>query len=148
MNGSAGNNNDDAIETLMDDTSPEADLIRVNVYWKQKNYPAMIHILAGMINVSDEKTTISNDNAKIILNYAMALVMTKDTKTLAAIFDRYNPIMKNTPFAATFETIANPDLMGGNDISQAIRDIATIDTLVDKYRKELKNSKLSDMKAE
>ena len=141
-------NNDDAIETLMDDTSPEADLIRVNVYWKQKNYPAMIHILAGMINVSDEKTTISNDNAKIILNYAMALVMTKDTKTLAAIFDRYNPIMKNTPFAATFETIANPDLMGGNDISQAIRDIATIDTLVDKYRKELKNSKLSDMKAE
>ena len=141
------NQNEDALETLADDTSEEANQIRAHIYWKEKKYDQVVPLLESMIRLKPNTKTASEDEARIILNYVTALVLAKDTEKLAEAFSRYGPLLKGTPWDEPFQALSNPNLIGDpKNVMGAFKDINTLETLIGDYRKQLKTGKLSDVR--
>ena len=139
--------NEDALETLVDDTSEEANHIRAHIYWKEKKYDQVVPLLESMIRLKPNTKTASEAEARIILNYVTALVLAKDTEKLAEAFSRYGPLLKGTPWDEPFQALSNPNLIGDpKNVMGAFKDISTLETLIGDYRKQLKTGKLSDVR--
>jgi hypothetical protein len=140
---------EEALLTISDDTSEEANQIRAHSYWKQKNYTALVPLLESMIHLKPGAKTASEEEAHAILNYITALVLAKDDKALGEAFTRYAPVLNGTPWDEAFQALSNPDLMGNpKNVMGAFKDIGTLETLIDSYRKQLKTGKLSDVREE
>ena len=143
------NQHDDALQTLSDDASEEANQIRAHIYWKEKKYDLLIPLLESMIHIKPNAKTATAEDARSILNYVTALVLAKDEKKLAAAFSRYAPLLKGTPWDEPFQALSNPNLIGDpKNVMGAFQDIATLETLIERYQKQLKTGKLSDMREE
>ncbi len=141
------NQNEDALQTLSDDPSEEANQIRAHIYWKEKKYDQVVPLLESMIHLKPNTKTASEDEARIILNYVTALVLAKDTEKLAEAFSHYGPLLKGTPWDEPFQALSNHNLIGDpKNVMGAFKDISTLETLIGDYRQQLKTGKLSDVK--
>ena len=119
------------------------------LYWKEKKYDLLIPLLESMIHIKLNAKTATAEDARSILNYVTALVLAKDEEKLAAAFSRYAPLLKGTPWDEPFQALSNPNLIGDpKNVMGAFQDIATLETLIERYQKQLKTGKLSDMREE
>ncbi|MFN7666795.1 MAG: tetratricopeptide repeat protein [bacterium] len=141
------NQHEDALETLNDDASEEANQIRAHVYWKEKKYDQLVPLLESMIHIKPNTKTATAEEARSILNYVTALVLANDTEKLTKAFSRYAPLLNGTPWDEAFQALSNPNLIGDpKNVMGAFKDITTLETMIEDYRKQLKTGKLSDVR--
>jgi hypothetical protein len=129
---------DFALEVLLNDTSPEAERIRADVYWGASNWGAAAeHIEQVLTDRWRSATPLSPDERLNVMRGAICYLFNKDAFGLSSLRERYGAIMKSTPDEAAFDLVtAKPDVSSA-DVGEVAKRIAAADTL-DAFMKAFK----------
>jgi len=93
-----------AIEILSSYSTPQAHLLKAEIYWKDKNWPAVAAELEKVLPPAGVDQ-ITLQDARNILNRAVALALAGDKKGILDIRFRYKKLMKKTKFGPSFVVV-------------------------------------------
>lgn len=97
----------EAIELLAGDVSRNADLLRADIYWRTENWSQAANVLQRLAGEPlPAGQAFPLEQAKIVLNWAVALQLDKDEVGLKLLRDVYGPAMAAGPLSNAFEFIA------------------------------------------
>ena len=109
----------EAMLLLGTDTTPETRQLRAEVYWRTQDWPNAARALSELVPEADAGT-LSDANARLVLDWATALTLAGDERTLVRVRQRYTGPMANTPYKDVFNLITTPRERGAMD-AQAVR---------------------------
>ncbi|MBT5109119.1 MAG: hypothetical protein HOM25_10585 [Rhodospirillaceae bacterium] len=111
----------EAIELLAGDISRNADLLRADIHWRTENWTQAANVLQRLSGAppADGKG-FNQAGAQVVLNWAVALQLSKDYDGLSMLRKMYGPAMTASPLGNAFQFIAS-----ANDEGKTL-DIETI----------------------
>lgn len=129
----------DAVQLLAADSSRPAALLRIDIAWRDKQWPAAAQALADVIGPPPaDGTKIPAETAKLVVNQAVALSLAQDDAGLATLRDRFGPAMGETAEAQMFTVLTRPGEPAGlvdlNSIQARMAEIDTFRSFLDGYR--------------
>jgi hypothetical protein len=138
-----------AIELLAGDISRNADLLRADIHWRTENWGQAANVLQRLSGEPPEAGDAYNQaQAQIVLNWAVALQLSRDGDGLALLRDLYGAAMAESPLANVFEFISSADDEGKSlDIETITSRFAASDVFeafMDDYRTRLLKSPDAD----
>ncbi|WP_417844540.1 hypothetical protein [Thalassospira sp.] len=139
---------DEAMALLADDLTPEAELLRIDNYRKEKNYGAMADSFQRLVG-SDPGNIVdgfSDQRAQYVLNWAINLAMAGRERELDMVKRRYGALMSKGPYAKGFELITSAPTRGLIDyrsISNEIKEVEDFKGFLGNYRDQLEKTQLS-----
>ncbi|MEX2617764.1 MAG: hypothetical protein WD767_16870 [Alphaproteobacteria bacterium] len=99
----------EAVELLAGDVSRNADLLRADIQWKSENWPEAAKALQRFAGEPPaEGTTYDRADAQVVLNWAVALRLSRDESGLSVLRELYGSAMEASPLANAFQFIASP----------------------------------------
>jgi hypothetical protein len=142
---------EDAIALLAGDISREADLLRANIYWTTKDYSEAAKVLQRLAGDPMEEGAYPEDQARYILNWAVALRLKRDEAGVKMLRDLYGAGMDKSKLADAFAYITSPVQESARDIEEMSKRIAEtdkFDAFLKNYRDRLIASPATAMKKE
>ena len=131
----------EAISLLAGDISHEADLLKADIYWQGEDWAQAARILQRLVgNPPNENTTYDGEQARIVLNLAVALQLNNDRAGLKQLRALYGPAMQAGPLRDSFDFISRGSVGGATDISTITRQLSEVehfDTFLANYRERL-----------
>ena len=109
----------EAMLLLGTDTTPETRQLRAEVYWRAQDWANASKALSELVPEADAGS-LSDANARLVLDWATALTLAGDERTLVRVRQRYTGPMANTPYKDVFSLITTPRERGVMD-AQAVR---------------------------
>ena len=107
----------EAMLLLGTDTTPETRQLRAEVYWRAQDWPNAARALSELVPEADV-STLSDANARLVLDWATALTLAGDERTLVRVRQRYTGPMSSTPYKDVFNLITTPRERGQMDAQQ------------------------------
>ncbi len=98
----------EAMTALGNDQSRDADLLRADIYWRNRNWVEAGKVLARITDKIDlsENATLSDDDAQLLLRRAAALWLADDRDGLDNLRDRAAAAIDKTKYVTDFKVIA------------------------------------------
>ncbi len=109
----------EAMLLLGTDTTPETRQLRAEVYWRAQDWNNAARALSELVPEADAGS-LSDANARLVLDWATALTLAGDERTLVRVRQRYTGPMANTPYKDVFTLITTPRDRGAMD-AQSVR---------------------------
>ncbi|TAL01306.1 MAG: tetratricopeptide repeat protein [Rhodospirillaceae bacterium] len=106
---------DQAILMLGADTSLESRQLRAEIYWRSQDWGNAAKAIAEMVPEADAGA-LSEPDAKLVLDWATALTLANDDRTVSRVHQRYGGLMANTPYKDAFALITTPKEKGVMDV--------------------------------
>ncbi|MGE4065009.1 MAG: tetratricopeptide repeat protein [Rhodospirillaceae bacterium] len=113
---------DEAVLLLGTDTTPETKQLRAEIYWRAQQWANAAAALSELAP-EPEGTSLSDQNARIVLDWATALTLAGDERTLVRVRQRYTVPMSDTPYRDAFALITTPRERGVMDIAAVRQQI-------------------------
>jgi hypothetical protein len=108
---------DEAVLLLGTDTTPETKQLRAEIYWRAQQWANAAAALSELAPDPEGVSSLSAQNARIVLDWATALTLAGDERTLVRVRQRYTVAMATTPFREAFSLITTPRERGVMDIA-------------------------------
>ena len=109
----------EALHLLEGDDSRPADMLRVDIAWRDQRWDDAAVALEKVIGDPPEAgTALDKSQAALVLNRAIALALAGDGVRLDALRSAFGPAMANTDEAHAFAVLTRPD-QGGTQIDLA-----------------------------
>ena len=108
---------DEAILLLGADTSIESRQLRAEIYWRAQDWNNAAKAIAELVPEAEQ---VTKDNARSVLDWATALTLAGDDRTITRVRQRYTAPMANTPYRDAFTLITTPKERGMLDV-KAVR---------------------------
>jgi len=108
---------DEAVLLLGTDTTPETKQLRAEIYWRAQQWANAAAALSELAPDPEGASSLSAQNARIVLDWATALTLAGDERTLVRVRQRYTVPMASTPFREAFSLITTPRERGVMDIA-------------------------------
>jgi hypothetical protein len=138
----------DALDLLKEDHSREADLLRTDLAWRSQNWPEAADALSRLVPPAPRAGGLSPADSKLVLNWAVALTLAKNTDELDRMASEYGSSMSSGPDAAAFRVITQPETATSGTDAQAIQEqmkgIDSFSNFLDAYRKNPVNGAAPD----
>lgn len=137
---------DEAIHALDGDSSAEAAQLRSEIHWKAKDWPAVAADFEAMVPRPERGAKLDDQQAKICLAWATALVLGNDERGLAGLRRNYGAAMVGTPYAEGFGLLTSAlDREAPNmpEISAKIKEVEGFRGFLQDYRKRMQDRGLS-----
>lgn len=97
-----------AIEVISSDTSTEGTILRLSIYWDNKDWPNVVTIAEDILGSrNDPSAPLTPAESDTLLKLATAYVFEHDTGQLQYLRDYFTPLMKNNPNRASFQFITS-----------------------------------------
>jgi hypothetical protein len=131
---------EDAIALLAGDVSREADLLRANIYWVTKDYAEAAKVLQRLAGDPMEEGAYSEEQARYILSWAVALRLKRDEAGVKMLRDLYGKGMANSKLADAFAYISSPvqeNAVSVEEMSRRIAETDKFDAFLKNYRDRL-----------
>ncbi len=131
---------EDAIALLAGDVSREADLLRASIYWGTKDYGEAAKVLQRLAGDPLEDGAYPDDQARYILNWAVALRLKRDDAGIKMLRELYGPGMGKSKLADAFSYITSdePDSVRNiEEMSKRIAETDKFDGFLKEYRERL-----------
>ena len=138
----------DAIATLKDDKSREAQLLRAEIYQRQKDWPNAADAFGAMVAEPEHGAKLSESDAQLVVNWATALTLGKDDRGLATLRRLYGPAMVGTSFQAAFDLLTSaPDKQITNfpGLADKIKQAQAFKTFIASYKEKVQSTGLSSI---
>lgn len=129
----------EAVALLAGDVSREADLLRADMFWRERNWSEAGKVLQRLAGqpLADGKG-YDQEQAQVVLNWAVALRLDNDESGLRLVHEIYGPAMGRSPLADAFAFIASPSAgVAGRSITQEIAEIDNFQAFLKNYRDRL-----------
>ena len=137
---------DEAIVLLGADMTPESKQLRAEIYWRSENWTAAANAIAEMAPEPDRGLILDDTNARLILNWATALTLAGDDRTVTRVRQRYLASMEATAFADAFDLITTPRERGLLDyraVRQQIEQAEDFQSFLIEYEEMIGDDTLS-----
>lgn len=126
----------DEAEVLLDGiNSPEVQLLRSDVYWKQKDWAKLSESLKTLLPSPNDSLT--DDQKRLVLRAAVAKTMLSDNAGLTDLRKTYLGAMGRDSLGAAFDVISSEDTNASSDLGALTKTLAEIDKIdgfVKKYK--------------
>ena len=136
----------EAVELLARDTSSEADLLRTEIYWKQKDWPSVAKMLERLTPEPGLGLVLTEEQARLVLDWATALTLAQDERGILDLRRLYMPAMRKTAYHSAFDLITTtPEggLIDYRTVSERIKQAEGFRSFMAGYEERLKNLGLS-----
>jgi tetratricopeptide (TPR) repeat protein len=117
---------EEAVLLLGTDTTPETKQLRAEIYWRAQDWNNAARALSEMVPDADVGS-LSDANARLVLDWATALTLAGDERTLVRVRQRYTVPMGSTPYKDAFVLITTPRERGVMDIAAVRQQIEQVE---------------------
>lgn len=138
---------DQALGVLQGDSSPDAELLRMNIYWNKKDWPNVIARGEQALGSRQDITSkLSNREMDVLMRLALAYVFEHDTVQLQYLRDYFTPLLPDGPKKEMFLFVTrdNPTLDNHN-FASLNQEVADVESFLQKYRNDLQENELSSV---
>lgn len=136
----------EAIALLAGDASQEATLLKAEIYWRKQDWDNAAQAFQSLVAKPALGTTLDDARAKLVLNWATALVLANDEPALAALRRNFAASLERTPYRDGFRLLSSaldrevPDLAS---VTQKVREAEGFKTFMSDYRDRLQKGGVS-----
>lgn len=139
---------EEALELLKVDKSMDADLLRMEMYWNDKDWVQASQSLNRLLRAYEARPgeLLDDTQANAVLNQAIAMTLSKNERGVDRLRRDYGEAMDESRFRDAFRLIASPDTLGLIDyasIAGKVADVENFQTFMAAYQERLKERKLS-----
>lgn len=136
---------DKALQILGQDDSPDAERIRLDIYWQKKDWPKVIASVEAMLrNRKDPAAPIDIDESEYVLELALAYVFQNNATQLQYLHDYYGPLMANNPNRAVFEFITAADTpLTPTNFDDVIKRLSETSKFIENYSARIQTAGLT-----
>lgn len=134
-----------ALALLQGDASTDAGLLRLEVHWSRNDWPKVGAVIEGLLR-DIGPDNLDKAEIRLILQWAVALALSNDSKGMTALRRRFAAAMRSGPYAAAFEAIGGQRAINAGDFRTLVRksgDPAKFEAFMTAYRKQARESRLS-----
>lgn len=140
-----------ALQIAAADDSREADALRLEIFWRKSMWREAAALLARWMDKTDPADAAKLDEAKarIVLNWAVALALGKDTAGIEMLRERFAARFGGGPYGRLFNAIVGNDGAPPEDyhaLAKQVADLDTLDGFVSGYRETSGKPALSALK--
>lgn len=144
------NQKDNALKLLDDDETISANLLRLDLFWKERDWPSTTQVLQQIIKQygAEPGQPLEDKQAKAILDMAVALTLARNERGIGRLRRKFGKAMQNTPFRDAFQLIASRGAQGLLDyrtITGKVKEVENFQAFMTAYRERLKKQKLSSL---
>ncbi|USG59827.1 hypothetical protein NBZ79_11630 [Sneathiella marina] len=133
-----------ALDLISRDNSEEADMLRADIYWKSKNWaaviPALEKLILRKIDAADpEKQKLDRQR---IMQLAVARSLHEDTSGIKTMRTKYRSRMEGTSDSPAFDLITeqtDPSASEFRERATIIAKVSQLESFMSGYRKKLEN---------
>jgi len=139
---------DDALALLADDKSKEAEMLRMEIFWNDQDWPKAaksLKVLTKMAGVKARKP-LDEKQARLVLNLAVAMTLSGNERGIARMRADYGAAMAATTDRDAFKLIASSDTLGlisYASIAGRVAEANNFQSFIAAYQERLKAQKLS-----
>jgi hypothetical protein len=136
---------DEAMLLLGTDTTPETRQLRAEIYWRAQDWANAARALSDLVPDADAGT-LKDADARLVLDWATALTLAGDERTLVRVRQKYTGPMSNTPYKDAFALITTPrerGVMDAQAVRQQIQQAEQFKTFMVEYKDMIGENPLS-----
>ncbi|MFA6021226.1 MAG: tetratricopeptide repeat protein [Rhodospirillales bacterium] len=140
----------DAIALLGEDTNRQALLLKAEFHWNKQNWSEVVNAFEALVPKPELTAAkggkLTDQEARFILNKAVALILAKDDRGLARVRRQFLPYMEITPYKDAFTLLTyEPGTEGISTemVAAKIKEVENFQTFMSGYRQRLRDEKLS-----
>ncbi|MGE0754318.1 MAG: hypothetical protein AB7L92_04065 [Alphaproteobacteria bacterium] len=128
-----------ALQVLGQDTSIEAERIRLTVYWKQRNWQKVIGSVEDLLKEREDVTAqVTLDEAEALLKLALAYVFENNDIQLQYLRDYFLPLMKDNPYREVFDYVTRGEMVvTTTNFDDIIQNLSDTRKFIDNYRSRI-----------
>ena len=128
-----------AMQTLGDDNSPEADKIRIRIYWQQKDWAKLAASIETLLKLRPDITApMSIDESEYLIKLALSYVFQDNKMQLQYLRDYFTPLMKDNPNAQVFDFITSKDInMNSRNFDEVLKSVENTDEFIKNYKAKI-----------
>jgi hypothetical protein len=132
----------EAMDLLEGDENVNAELLRVEFFWNDKNWPKAAQSLRRLVQAMElsSEAALDDRGGKLILNLAIALTLSGNERSVDRLRKDFGEAMDSTSLRDAFRLIASPQTQGLLDyrtIANKIADVEQFREFVATYRQGL-----------
>lgn len=137
----------EALNLLGQDQSPDALALRAELHWRAKDWVAFARVASLLLgNRAADPSPLLADERKLVLQLAVAHALSGDTAALDAMRRGYEPRLRDTPDAETFNAVVTSVSLNAGDPRQLAATIAQVgqyEAFMSRYRERVAKGGLS-----
>lgn len=133
---------DDAQRLIARDQSIQANALRADVYWRTSDWSRAAGALEIVLGNRQNADELSLQERNQVMQMTVAYALANDREAIDDVRNRYGALMSATEDASAFEVLtSNPDRasIGFREVASRIAQINTLDSFIDRYRRDLQN---------
>ena len=136
---------DKALQTLGQDTTEDADRIRLDIYWKQKDWKNVIGSAENILKARKDITAPLNlQEAEYVIRLALAYTFQDDDAQLKYLHDYFGPLMAGSPQKDLFNFVTAADINPTpTNFDDVIKNLSDTRSFLDNYKARIKTEGLS-----
>ncbi len=131
------NRTEQAVEILERDRSAEAQRVRAEAAWKDRDWPRAAAELKQVLAMRTRSAAINDDDRKLILRAAIAMTFAENAAGLTALRRDYATAMAGSPDANAFDVVSSGIDDNGVQLREIARVVARTD-LLDRFLRDMK----------
>lgn len=133
---------DKALVTLGQDTSVEAERLRIRVYWMEKDWSKLTESIETLLQERKDVTApITLGESEYLLKLALAYIFENDRDQLKYLRDYFGPLMAKNPNKPVFDFITGGDFkLTTTNFDDVLKYLENTRNFIENYRAEIKES--------
>jgi tetratricopeptide (TPR) repeat protein len=137
---------DKAIDVLSNDTSNEGSMLRLNIYWDNKDWPNVVSTAEEILgNRNEPSASLTPLESDVLLKLATAYVYEHDSGQIQYLRDYFTPLLKAGPNKDSFLFITSESgSLDYKNLANLETDISAVKSFLDAYRDKVKKNGLSN----
>jgi hypothetical protein len=137
----------EAIAMLANDNTRDANRLRADIYWRQRDWKNAAKVFAVLAGEPPAQGALAPEAARLVLSWAAALTLDGDQQGLAKLRHDFGAAMAATQAADAFKVVAGDGTDAGTgtptEIAKRVAQIGTLQSFMSAYKERLANTGLS-----
>jgi len=131
---------EEALALLEDDDSPAAEQLEADIYWRQRDWPALAALAAEIMSDRwQSRDSLGSAERMFLMRRALALSFLDRSAALRRLRDRYSPLMTGGEFEAMFNLLTSEDPPPRGELARIagnLSNVAQYRAFLSAYREE------------
>ena len=141
------NDSDRAYQILAQDSSVDAERIRLNILWQKRDWPHIVHTVENILKArKDIAAPITVEESEHVIQLGLAYIFENNKEQLQYLHDYFTPLMKDNPNKPLFDFITATDVTPTpTNFDDVVKNLITTRSFIDSYRAQIKTAGLSSV---
>ncbi len=136
---------DKALQILGQDTSVDAQSIRLAVYWREKDWKKVISNVEEILKTREDiAAPVTLDESESLLKLALAYIFENNFVQLQYLRDYFGPLMENNPYKPVFDFVTDSEMVvTTTNFDEVVKQLSGTRSFIENYRARIQTAGLA-----